>query len=328
MAKRSGLGQKFYIVSIGSGPAYDISGDVGAIDTADCSFAALDVTGIDKSAHERIPGLGDGKLQYTGFWNNAIGGQHAVVHGMNGTPVRGIWLGSAVEGDGLAFAINGILTNYPAARAAGGMLTAKPTIEGYTGDLPDWGQLGFIGTDASGTVNHTALDMGSFGPISTISSISIANPTVITTAAPHQLTSGDSVTIAGTNSTPVANGDWVATVTGASTLTIPLNVTGSGSAGSLNKSSSRLGCTLVAALLSIGSGVNFTIKAQHSADSGVLDAWADLGVVTASLTAAAAESRIRSSGTLLVKRYVRLVSGGTYTNANAVATFKRFEGPE
>jgi hypothetical protein len=259
MSKRSGLGQKLYVVSLGSGPAYDISGDVGSIDTADCLFAALDVTGIDKSAHERIPGLGDGKLQYTAFHDNAAGGQHAVVHGLIGTPVRALWVGSAVEGDGLAYAISGILTGYPMTRAANGSLMVKPTIDGYNGDFPDHGQNLALATDASGTVNHTGVDFGFYGPLLTISGNTVANPTVITTSAPHGLTTGDSVNIVGSNSTPSINGDWVATVTGGSTLTIPVNVTVLGSAGTLVKTSSRLGGVLTALLLSIGSGTNYTL---------------------------------------------------------------------
>lgn len=331
MSKRSGLGQKFYVVAIGSGPGYDISGDVGSIDTAESMFATLDTTGIDKSAHERIPGLGDGKLQYTGFWNNGAGGQHAVVSLLNGTAVRGVWLGSATEGDGLAFVISGILNNYPVARAAGGALTAKPTIDGYNGDFPDWGVLGLIGTLASGTLNRTAIDLGATGAAQTITANTKANPTVVTVAA-HGFANGDSVSIVGSNSTVSIDGDWVVSGVTTNTFTVPVDTSGgasAGTAGTATLTSSRRGCVLAGVLLSIGSGTNFTIKAQTSADNGAVDAYADLtAAVTASLTAAAAESRVRTSTTLLVKRYVRLVGQGTYTNANAVGVFKRIQGAE
>ncbi len=329
MAKRSGLGQKFYLVQIGTGPGFDISGDVGSVDTAQSMFAALDDTGIDKSAHERIPGLGDGKLQYTAFWNNVSPGEHAIARGMIGLPVRAFWAGSAVEGDGLAYVISGILDDYAATRAPTGALTVKATIDSYNGDFPDWGTLAAIGTIASGTTPRTAFDLGISGAALTISTESIANPTVITTSTVHGLTSGDSVAISGTNGTPLTNGDYVATVTGANTFTIPINVTGAGSAGTVQKTSLRLGCTLSAVLLSIGSGTNFTLKAQHSADNGAVDTYTDLtGMITPSLTAAAAESRLRSSGTLLVKRWIQIVPGGTYTNAAVVAVFKRIAGVE
>ena len=67
----------------------------------------------------------------------------------------------------------------------------------------------------------------------TITSISKASPTVITAAAHGILAGGTQVVnISGSNSTPSADGNWVATRTGADTFTIPLNVSGSaGSAG-------------------------------------------------------------------------------------------------
>lgn len=327
MSKRSGLGQKFFVCQIGSGPAYDISGDVGSIDTADCSIAMLDVTGIDKSAHERLAGLGDGKLQYTAYWDNTAGGEHAVVKGLDGLAVRGLWLGSAVEGDGLAYAINGILTNYPVTRANSGMLTAKPTIDGYNGDFPDWGVLAAIGTDASGTVNHTGIDLGTVGNNQTITNNTVANPTVVTVAN-HGYQNGDSVNITGSNSTPAINGDFVVSNVTTNTFTVPVNVTVSGSAGTVIKTSSRLGGVIVALLTSIGSGTNYTLQVQSSADNGAADAYANVaGLVTSSLTAAAAESRVRVNS-VLIKRWIRVVGAGTYTNAAIACLVKRFEGSE
>ncbi len=290
-------------------------------------FAALDVTGIDKSAHERLVGLGDHKLQYTGFWNNAAGGQHKVVSALNGTPVRGIWLGSATEGDGLAFVASGILSNYPVARPATGALTVKPMIEGYTGDYGDWGQLLASATDASGTVNHTGVDFGQYGAVQTITANSIANPTVVTIAN-HGYVNGDSVSIAGSNSTPSINGDYVVSNVTTNTFTIPVNVTVNGTTGTAQKTSSRLGGVLVAVLTSIGSGTNYTLQVQSSADNGVSDAYANVaGLVTPSLTAAAAEARVRVNS-VLVKRWCRLVGAGTYTNAAVVGVFKRLQGVE
>jgi hypothetical protein len=58
-----------------------------------------------------------------------------------------------------------------------------------------------------------------------IASISVANPTVITTVVPHSLTSGATSTIAGTTTTPTVVGAQVITVTGPYTFTVPVNVT-------------------------------------------------------------------------------------------------------
>src|ERR1019366_9207853 len=124
-----------------------------------------------------------------------------------------------------------------------------------------------------------------------------------------------------TNGTPLTNGDYVATVTGGSTFTIPINVSGAGTTGTVIKTSSRLGGVLVAVLTSIGSGTNYTLQIQHSADNGSVDTYTNVaGLVSASLTAAAAESRVRVNN-VLVKRWVRLVGAGTYTNAAVVGIF-------
>lgn len=66
---------------------------------------------------------------------------------------------------------------------------------------------------------------------STISTSSAANPTIITTAAPHLLTTGLYVTIAGHTSTPSINGVWPITVTAANKFTIPVAVTVAGTGG-------------------------------------------------------------------------------------------------
>ncbi len=65
----------------------------------------------------------------------------------------------------------------------------------------------------------------------TITANTVANPTVVTSAA-HGLVTGGSITITGSNSTPVINGTYNVTVTGVNTFTVPVNVTIAGTAGS------------------------------------------------------------------------------------------------
>lgn len=64
-----------------------------------------------------------------------------------------------------------------------------------------------------------------------IATISQANPTVVTTALPHGLSTGDLIQVFGSNSTPSINGEREVTVTGANTFTIPVNVTVAGNTG-------------------------------------------------------------------------------------------------
>lgn len=79
------------------------------------------------------------------------------------------------------------------------------------------------------------------GPSVAVTSSSVANPSVITTAA-NRFVSADTVTIAGhSGSTPDINGDRVATVTSGTTFTIPVNVTGGGTGGTARLSATSLG---------------------------------------------------------------------------------------
>lgn len=72
-------------------------------------------------------------------------------------------------------------------------------------------------------------------PAASITGISAANPTVITSAS-HGLTTGQTVYITGSNSTPSIDGIHTITVTNTNTFSIPVYVTGAGNAGKWTKS--------------------------------------------------------------------------------------------
>jgi hypothetical protein len=63
MAKQSGLGDNFYV------HGYDLSGDINSLGTISGGNAPFDVTGIDKSAYERIGGKRDGNIEFTSYFN-------------------------------------------------------------------------------------------------------------------------------------------------------------------------------------------------------------------------------------------------------------------
>lgn len=58
-----------------------------------------------------------------------------------------------------------------------------------------------------------------------VTAVSVANPSQISTDAPHGLSTGQTVDLTDLNTTPDINGQQVVTVTGANTFTIPVNVT-------------------------------------------------------------------------------------------------------
>lgn len=67
----------------------------------------------------------------------------------------------------------------------------------------------------------------------TIASSSVANPTLITTVAPHGFASGQTVVISGHASTPALDGSHVITVVDAVSFTVPVDVTVGATGGSL-----------------------------------------------------------------------------------------------
>ena len=64
-----------------------------------------------------------------------------------------------------------------------------------------------------------------------INSISTGNPAIITTSSPHDLESGNIITLSGTNSTPSLDGSHAITVLSDTTFSVPVNVTSAGTTG-------------------------------------------------------------------------------------------------
>lgn len=70
----------------------------------------------------------------------------------------------------------------------------------------------------------------------TITTSSVANPTVITTALPHGFSTGQSVFIAGhLDAVPTVNGYWTIAAAAGSSFTIPVDVTTAGSGGTVSQ---------------------------------------------------------------------------------------------
>lgn len=65
MAKQSGLGDNLYVAGV------DLSGDIGSLGSISTPRGVTDVTGIDKSAVERLLTHKDGLIDYSAFFNPA-----------------------------------------------------------------------------------------------------------------------------------------------------------------------------------------------------------------------------------------------------------------
>lgn len=136
MSKQSGLGDGLLL------DGYDLSGDVGSLQRVAMPIGTLDVTGINKRAHERIAGQHDGAIDYTAFWNNtAVTGSFAALKsGLNGgadrqiTYCRGLTIGSP------AASLVAKQASVEWSRAQDGALTAAVTSVANAYGL-DWGLL-------------------------------------------------------------------------------------------------------------------------------------------------------------------------------------------
>jgi hypothetical protein len=148
-------------------------------------------------------------------------------------------------------------------------------------------------------------------PLTTITSSSVANPTVITCATPHGLTSGDTVLIAGhSGSTPTVNGERVATVLSTTTFSVPVNVTVGGTGGTVKQMSTQAGgaAYLQVTALSLGGYTNVVAKVRHSADDS---SYVDL--VTFAAKTAIGSERATVAGTV----YRHLASSWAFTGSGS-----------
>jgi hypothetical protein len=116
--------------------ARDITNDVLDI-TMDSPMATFDVTGIDKSVHERLAGLADAKITLTMAFNPATNRAHAVFSQGQTVP-RQIVIPFPATGGSLATAtLSGIITDYSITRANTGALTCKGTMDA-SGGVVTW----------------------------------------------------------------------------------------------------------------------------------------------------------------------------------------------
>jgi hypothetical protein len=135
MAKQSGLGQEFHIAG------FDLSGDVGSLGNVSTPRALLDVTGINKSAHERINGLADGQISFNVFFNDAALASHAALSTLPTTDVAVQYLTGTDPGDP-AIIMTGKQVDYNWSRGADGGLIGSVSVQGDA-DSPsaEWGEV-------------------------------------------------------------------------------------------------------------------------------------------------------------------------------------------
>jgi hypothetical protein len=133
MAKESGLGMSVIIDDSG-GSARTISNDITSIDISTPREEA-DITGLDKSAHERLLLLADFSVSISGVFNDASNMSHDVFSTVSSTSVARTTT-TAISGQTLPGEL--FYTDYGVARGGDGSLvwSAPGALAG--GVVPTW----------------------------------------------------------------------------------------------------------------------------------------------------------------------------------------------
>lgn len=123
MSKASGLGDQLFI------DGYDLSGDTQAVGSISSPSAPLDVTGINKSAHERIYGLLDGEISFDHYFNDAASADFPVLKTKPSTDRIGCYFHGSAIGN-MAAALVAKQVNFDWNRNADGSLMGKTQLLG------------------------------------------------------------------------------------------------------------------------------------------------------------------------------------------------------
>ncbi|GAA2360829.1 hypothetical protein [Catellatospora methionotrophica] len=153
MSKQSGLGDALYLTG------FDASGDTNSLGRIGGGPAPWPVTGIDKSAFERIGLNRDGALEWVSYFNPALAQAHAKLSALPTTDV----LGTYCRGTALGSPAAGIVAkqvNYDGTRGQDGSFTFAVSAQGNGFGL-NWGSQLTAGkrTD-TGATSGTGVDFG------------------------------------------------------------------------------------------------------------------------------------------------------------------------
>jgi len=150
MAKTGGLGDNFYVQGL------DLSGDTSALSKINGGPAALEVTGINKAATERLGGKRDAGMDFTAWFNPYSAGIPAGMYKLPTTDVIGTYFrGTAIGNDGAA--MNARQLNWDPTRGTDGSMSLACSLSSDAYGL-EWGfqHTAGIQTDATGPTTSSA----------------------------------------------------------------------------------------------------------------------------------------------------------------------------
>ncbi len=135
-AKQTGLGWTVAVAD-SAGTSRDISNDITDVQFGTPS-GVQDITGIDKSAMERLLLLADGTITLKGVFNVAVNKSHAVFKNYRTVPAAGYRAVILTPPGGSALTLNMLFTDYSHARSQNGdhIWTAPGVLA--DGSVPTW----------------------------------------------------------------------------------------------------------------------------------------------------------------------------------------------
>jgi hypothetical protein len=134
MAKSTGLGQTALSIDDASGVAKDIRNDITNWQLA-TPRGVQDVTGVDKSANERLLLLADASITVNGVHNPATGRQHDVFKTVSSTSVNRT---VTITINGVTLANEMLFSDYQLTRTDSGELTWSAPGALADGTVPTW----------------------------------------------------------------------------------------------------------------------------------------------------------------------------------------------
>jgi len=202
MSKQTGMGDNLYV------GGFNLSGDIGSLSAIRGGNTPKEVTGIDKSAFERLGLLRTGALEFNAWFNPAASQEHDVLSALPTADVGLMYFrGTAVGNE--AAAMVGKQLNYDATRDADGSLEWAITAESNGFGL-EWGRelTAGVRTDVA-PVNGASIDNGAastfglqfylqvFGGAGTLGSIDLQQSSDNGAGDPFALVPGCTLVIGG-----------------------------------------------------------------------------------------------------------------------------------
>jgi hypothetical protein len=153
MAKSSGLAQDLWA------DGYQLGGDIGSINDASTPRGTQEVTGIDKSATERVALLSDFNIDFGAYFNDATGQIHTALKQLKTTDLNVMWILGTSIGSVVLMGVAKQIDYGPWTKAQDGSVNGATTAQGSAGTAPAWGVMLTAGkrTDTSAT-NGSSLD--------------------------------------------------------------------------------------------------------------------------------------------------------------------------